>query len=93
MWKRLFGWLPKPFLDEKTHNNAADRENIKTVDYEENSIEHNTSKERSQSVEIEIPLEADINGEQKKLLESWLNDKNHEDDPWVRRILDPEQGE
>jgi hypothetical protein len=81
--------LPKPFLDEETQKDAAERNTIRSVPHGSTSSELTASKEMSQS--IEIPVETQLSDEQEKLLKTWLDDKNHEDDPWVGKMLDPDQ--
>ncbi len=81
--------LPKPFLDEETQKDVAERNTIGAVSHGSTSSELTASKEMSQS--IEIPVETQLSDEQEKLLKTWLDDKNHEDDPWVNKVLDPDQ--
>jgi hypothetical protein len=82
-------WLPKPILDEETHKDAAERKTTRSIPHGSTSSELTASKEMSQS--IEIPVETQLGDEQEKLLKTWLDDKNHEDDPWVGKMLDPDQ--
>ena len=80
--------LPRPFLDESTHERAQ-KKPLRVMDILPDSQQDAFvgGDETLDPNAFEDPL----SDEQETLLKSWLNDKDDEGDPWVNKILDPDQ--
>jgi hypothetical protein len=80
--------LPRPFLDEETHR-GVQKKPLRVKDilpgYKEKDHESEEGSFDANSFEISL------NDEQESLLKSLLNDKEDEGDPWVNKMLDPDQ--
>jgi hypothetical protein len=80
--------LPRPILDEETHRGAQEKP-LRVKD-----ILPDAHKEASPSADETLApdvFEDQLSDEQESLLQSWLNDKDDEGDPWVNKILDPDK--
>jgi hypothetical protein len=79
--------LPKPFLDESTHEEAKEQKlannMTSAVDVEEQEI----IKGESQSTYEESPLENLLTDEQEELRRAWLDSTSHTDDQWAEKLL------
>ncbi|MCK4794791.1 MAG: hypothetical protein KAV87_64275, partial [Desulfobacteraceae bacterium] len=88
MWKRLFGWLPKPFLDEKIHHEET---NQKSGEYSESgSTDEGTDSEMIQEIRNESIFEVEFSDDEEILLKAWLDHTNPTDDSWIRKTLGKE---
>jgi hypothetical protein len=80
--------LPRPFLDEKTHRDAHKKPlRVKDILPASTQDIHAGEKESFD----DTPLENHFNDEDEALMKSWLEDRDNEDDPWVNKMLDPNQ--
>jgi hypothetical protein len=80
--------LPRPFLDEKTHRGAHKKplkvkDILPTTDEDDHAGGGKTFDATS--------FEARLNDEEEALMKSWLENKDDEEDPWVNKMLDPDQ--
>ena len=53
-------------------------------------IHKETSPSADETLDPNV-YEDKLSDEQESLLKSWLNDKDDEGDPWVNKVLDPDQ--
>jgi uncharacterized membrane protein len=80
--------LPRPILDEETHR-GAQKKPLRVTDILPN-VKHDDSTSGDETLESNN-FEDQLSDEQESLLRSWLDDKDDEADPWVNKMLDPDQ--
>ena len=77
--------LPKPFLDAETHQGAHENQQ-RTMPRTDQSV-LGSEKETFDSNAFETQL----SDEEEALMKSWFDNNDNEDDPWVNKMLDPDQ--
>ncbi len=79
--------LPKPFLDERTHEEAKEQKLVNNMTSRVDVEEQEITKGESQSTYEESLLEKQLTDEQEELRQAWLENTSHTDDHWAERLL------
>jgi len=80
--------LPKPFLDAEMHQGV--QEKPQHMAHLSPGVKQDVAESGKPTIDP-IVLENELDDDEEALLKSWLDDKNNEDDPWVSKMLDPDQ--
>jgi len=77
--------LPKPFLDEKTHDKETGQK-LKKVQ-ETGLVDEGLDTEKGRQIHEVSSFETELTNEEEELLKAWLEDMDHIDDSWVQKLL------
>ena len=80
--------LPKPFLDAEMHQEAHKKPQ-RRMDILARTDQEATA--RGKEIFDTGAFEGQLSDEEEALMESWLDDKDNQDDPWVNKMLNPDQ--
>jgi hypothetical protein len=80
--------LPRPILDEKTHQGTEKKE-LRVMDILPDS-QRNIYVGEDDNSEPDA-FEDQFKNEHETLLKSWMDDQDDEEDSWVNKMLDPDQ--